>query len=134
MRYVGTASYEVERYGESDIERYGIQLMPETYSSDEVVVTENTLSLGGQEVVDYRGEVSRFSALSNQIPRHYVIYTYNTRGQYNSFECGFDLLSDGRAWEGISRTEHNTISDALAFLKEKLGEEFTISLEEPMRV
>jgi hypothetical protein len=42
------------------------------------------------------------------------------------------LLDDGRAWEGITRTEYNSIWDALQFVRERVGDDFSIHLEEPM--
>jgi len=110
----------------------GIQLMPEGYSSDEVVVSENRLFLNGYEVMNYGTDVERWSSLSNQIPRYYVIRKYD--GDYYRFEGGFDLLDDGRAWEGIKRTEYPTIADALLFVRERVGDDFTLWLEEPMLI
>ena len=143
-RYVGTyenikdfSIYEdsIERYVEWEEKQYeGISLMPEGYSSDEVVVSENRLFLGGYEVMDYATDIERWSSLSNQIPRYYVIRKYDEDRGYNSFQGGFDLLNDGRAWEGITRTEYDTIEDALRFVREKVGDDFTLWLEEPMQL
>lgn len=110
----------------------GIQLMPEGYSSDEVVVSENRLFLNGYEVMNYGTYVERWSSLSNYIPRYYVIRKYD--GDYYRFVGGFDFLDDGRAWEGITRTEYPTIADALQFVRERVGDDFTIWLEEPLRI
>lgn len=115
-------------------EMFGIKLMPEDYSSDEVVVTENRLFLGGYEVMDYSTDLERWSSLSNQIPRYYIIRKYDKDRGYSSFKGGFDLLNDGRAWEGITRTEYNSIADALRFVRESVGDDFTLWLEEPMRL
>ena len=112
----------------------GIQLMPEGYSSDEVVISENELFLCGNKVMDYESYVQKFDSLSNQIPRQYVIRTYDEQMGYHSFECGFDLLDDGRAWESIKRTKYDTIADALQFVRERVGDDFTIWLEEPMQI
>lgn len=132
-RYIATSQRVDVRYGGWEaIEDYGIKLMPEDYSSDEVVVSENRLFLGGYEVMDYPTDTERWSSLSNQIPRYYVIRKYN--GDYYRFEGGFDLLDDGRAWEGITRTEYPTIAGALQFVREKVGDDFTIWLEEPMQI
>ena len=121
-----------ERYEVETHEYYGIRLMPEDYSNDEVVVSENRLFIDGYEVKDYGDWVNSFSSLSNQIPRYFVIRKYN--GEYYEFEGGFDLLENGGAWQGITRTEYPTISDALQFVRERVGDDFTIFLEEPLRI
>jgi hypothetical protein len=134
-RYIVTSSdcYPCDEMDGWEVTNFlGIKLMPEDYSNDEVVVTENRLFLGGYEVMDYSTDVERWSSLSNQIPRYYVIRKYDKDRGYNSFRGGFDLLDDGRAWEGIKRTEYNTISDALRFVREMVGDDFSIWLEEPM--
>lgn len=133
-RYIGAYEYQSEMFGQIDTESFGILLMPEDYSSDEVVVSENKLFLDGYEVMDYRTDVERWSSLATQIPRYYVIRKYDKDRGYSSFQGGFDLLSDGRAWEGITRTEYPTIADALRFVRERLGDDFTLCLEEPMRL
>jgi hypothetical protein len=143
-RYVGTYKHIntqsvwedcIENYVEwEDIEYEGIRLMPEGYSNKGVVVSENRLFLDGYEVSDYGYWVENFSSLSNQIPRLYVIRKYDEDRKYSSFEGGFDLLNDGRAWEGLTRTEYDSVSDALKFIREKLGDDFYIALEEPMRL
>jgi hypothetical protein len=129
-RYVATTYACDERYEVETHEYYGIRLMPEDYSNDEVVVSENRLFIGGYEVKDYGDWVNSFSSLSNQIPRYFVIRKYN--GEYYEFEGGFDLLENGGAWQGITRTEYPTISDALKFVRERVGDDFTIFLEEPL--
>jgi hypothetical protein len=135
-RYIVTSKDEffVEIHDFDGTSYSGIQLMPEGYSSDEVVVSENRLFLGGYEVMDYSTDVERWSSLSNQIPRYYIIRKYDKDRGYNSFQCGFDLLNDGRAWEGITRTEYPTIADALRFVRERVGDDFSIWLEEPMQL
>jgi hypothetical protein len=143
-RYVGTYKHInkqsvwedcIENYVEwEDIEYEGIRLMPEGYSNKDVVVSENRLFLDGYEVSDYPTWVERFGSLSNEIPRYYVIRKYEEDRKYSSFEGGFDLLNDGRAWEGLTRTEYDSVSDALKFIREKLGDDFYIALEEPMRL
>ena len=129
-RYVATTYACDERYEVETHEYYGIRLMPEDYSNDEVVVAENRLFIGGYEVKGYGDWVNSFSSLSNQIPRYFVIRKYN--GEYYEFEGGFDLLENGGAWQGITRTEYPTISDALQFVRERVGDDFTIFLEEPL--
>ena len=135
VRYIGTDKY---RHPFEDIDGWEVichlafQLMPEGYSNDEVVVSENRLFIGGYEVKDYGYWVNSFSSLSNQIPRYFVIRKYN--GEYYEFEGGFDLLNDGTAWQGITRKQHNSISDALQFVRERVGDDFTIFLEEPLRM
>jgi hypothetical protein len=131
-RYVATTYACDERYEVETHEYYGIHLMPEGYSNDEVVVSENRLFINGYEVKDYGDWVNSFSSLSNQIPRYFVIRKYN--GEYYEFEGGFDLLENGGAWQGITRTEYPTISDALQFVRERVGDDFTIFLEEPLRI
>ena len=137
-RYIATSKdvypsdYEIDGWEESNY--LGIKLMPEGYSSDEVVVSENRLFLDGYEVMDYPTDTERWSSLSNQIPRYYVIRKYDEKRGYNSFQGGFDLLDDGRAWEGITRTEYPTIADALRFIRERVGDDFSIWLEEPMQI
>lgn len=132
-RYIATSQRVDVRYGGWEaIEDYGIKLMPEGYSNEYVVVEENRLFLNGYEVMNYGTYVERWSSLSNQIPRYYVIRKYNV--DYYRFEGGFDLLDDGRAWEGITRTEYDTIAGALQFVREKVGDDFTIWLEEPMQI
>lgn len=121
-----------EMDGWEDIAYKGIQLMPEGYSDDYVVVDENRLFFNGYEVRGYASYVERWGALCNQIPRYYVIRKYN--GEYYEFECGLDLLNDGRAWEGLTRSEHDTIAGALRFIREKVGDNFSIWLEEPMQI
>lgn len=112
----------------------GIQLMPENYSSNEVVVSENELFIGDYEVRDYKSYVEKFSSFSNQIPKLFVIRTYDEKMKYYSFECGFDLLDNGGAWDGMTNTKHNTIADALRIVREKVGEDFVIFMEEPMQL
>jgi len=131
-RYVATSESIGEIYGVQEIEYQGIVLMPEEYSSREVVVSADRLSLCGYTVFGYYPLVRQFHSLSHQIPRYYAIRKYDEERGYHSFQCGFDLLDDGRAWEGITRTEYPSIWDALKFIREKLGDGFTIHLEEPM--
>jgi len=134
-RYIVTDKYRhpfEEIDGWEVICHLAFQLMPEGYSNDEVVVSENRLFIGGYEVKDYGYWVNSFSSLSNQIPRYFVIRKYN--GEYYEFEGGFDLLNDGTAWQGITRKQHNSISDALQFVRERVGDDFTIFLEEPLRM
>jgi hypothetical protein len=135
-RYIGTGKYVQPSYYEMDGWEetcyLAFQLMPECYCNDDVVVTENRLFIGGYEVKDYGDWVNSFSSLSNQIPRYFVIRKYN--GEYYEFEAGFDLLNDGTAWQGITRKQHNSISDALQFVRERVGDDFTIFLEEPLRM
>lgn len=131
-RYVATSQSVDNRNGWEWLEYMGIQLMPENYSNDQVKVGANTLSLCGYEVQGYDYWVRVFNSLSHNIPRHYVIRKYDEGRGYESFQGGFDLLNDGRAWEGITRTEYDTIADALRFVRERVGDDFTIHLEEPM--
>lgn len=136
-RYVATSSEKSvwdDYDGWEEINYLGITLMPDGYSSDEIVVSENELFLCGNKVMNYERYVDDFNSLSNQIPRYYVIRKYDEDRGYNSFQGGFDLLDDGRAWEGITRTEYNTIADALQFIRERIGDDFTIWLEEPMQI
>jgi hypothetical protein len=132
VRYVATSQSVDNRNGWEWLEYMGIQLMPEDYSNDQVKVGANTLSLCGYEVQGYDYWVRVFNSLSHNIPRYYVIRKYDEDRGYNSFQGGFDLLNDGRAWEGITRTEYDTIADALRFVRERVGDDFTIHLEEPM--
>lgn len=131
-RYIVTSRDCDEMDGWEETNFLGIKLMPEDYSSDEVVVTENRLFLDGYEVMDYATDVEKWSSLSNQIPRYYIIRKYDKDRGYSSFQGGFDLLNNGRAWEGITRNEYNTIADALRFVRESVGDDFTLWLEEPM--
>ena len=135
-RYIGTSKYVQPSYYEMDgwevICHLAFQLMPEGYSNDEVVVSENRLFIGGYEVKDYGDWVKDFSCLSYKIPRYFVIRKYN--GEYYEFEGGFDLFEDGGAWQGITRTKYPTIGDALQFVRERVGDDFTIFLEEPLRI
>ena len=132
VRYIATSQSVDNRNGWEWLEYMGIQLMPEDYSNDQVKVGANTLSLCGYEVQGYDYWVRVFNSLSHNIPRYYVIRKYDEDRGYNSFQGGFDLLNDGRAWEGITRTEYDTIADALRFVRERVGDDFTIHLEEPM--
>ena len=131
-RYVATSYACDERYEVETHEYYGIKLMPEDYSNEQVKVGANTLSLYGYEVFGYEYWVQKYHSLSHNIPRYYVIRKYDEERGYNSFQGGFDLLDDGRAWEGITRTEYNSIWDALQFVRERVGDDFSIHLEEPM--
>lgn len=133
-RYVATSQSVDDRYGWESLEHMGIQLMPEDYSNDQVKVGANTLSICGYEVQGYDYWVKVFNSLSHNIPRYYVIRKYDEDRGYNSFQGGFDLLNDGRAWEGITRTQYDTIADALRFVRERIGDDFTIWLEEPMQL
>jgi hypothetical protein len=132
VRYVATSERIDEIWGVQEIEYSGIVLMPEEYSSREVVVSANTLLLDGHLVFGYFDSVRQFHLLSHNIPRYYVIRSYDEQRGFHSFQCGFDLLNDGRAWEGLTRTEYDSIADALKFIRERLGDGFTIHLEEPM--
>jgi hypothetical protein len=135
-RYIGT--YEHTQYDQiydMMVTSYeGISLMPKEYISKEVVVSEKKLFLGGYQVLDYADWVGQFSSLSNEIPRLFYISRFDkNRGRY-TFECGLDLLDDGRAWEGITRKTYDSIADALRFIREEVGDDFYILLEEPMRL
>ena len=131
-RYFATSQCIDSRYGVEFGEFMGIQLMPEDYSNEQVKVGANTLSMCGYEVAGYEYWVRMFPLLSHNIPRYYVLRKYDAERGYNSFQGGFDLLNDGRAWEGITRTYYDSIWDALKFVREKLGDDFSIHLEEPM--
>lgn len=131
-RYVGTTQYTDDRWGCETIGYYGIQLMPEDYSNDDVKVGANSLSICGYEVVGYDYWANMFNSLSHNIPRYYVIRKYDEENGYHSFQGGFDLMNNGGAWEGITRTEYNSIEDAIQFVRERVGDNFTIHLEEPM--
>jgi hypothetical protein len=133
-RYVATTQSVDDRWGWETFDHYGIQLMPEDYSNEQVKVGVNTLSFCGYEVLGYDYWVNMFNSLSHNIPRYYVIRKYDEERGYHSFQGGFDLLNDGRAWEGITRTEYDSISDALKFVRERVGDDFTIHLEEPMLI
>ena len=133
-RYIATSQSIDESYGWETIDHYGIQLMPEDYSNEQVKVGANTLTMCGYEVKGYEYWVRIFHSLSHNIPRYYVIRKYDEERGYDSFQGGFDLLNDGRAWEGITRTEYNSIWDALKFIRERIGDDFTIHLEEPMLI
>lgn len=134
-RYIATSQSVDERneWFES-MEYMGIQLMPEDYSNDQVKVGANTLSMCGYDIVGYQYWVRIFPLLSHNIPRHYVIRKYDEKMEYSAFQGGFDLLNDGRAWEGITRTYYDSIWDALKFIRERFGDDFTIHLEEPMQI
>jgi hypothetical protein len=141
-RYVGTYKHTnkysiwedcIEDYVEWDDTTYeGIHLMPKGYSNKDVIVSENKLFLGDYEVSDYPTWVDRFGALSNEIPSFFCLYKFDEGRGYLSFQGGFDLLDDGSAWEGLTRTAYPTISEALQFVRERLGDGFVIHLEEPM--
>lgn len=135
-RYVVTSKddFYVEIHDFDGTTYDGIQLMPEDYSNEQVKVGANTLSLCGYNVEGYNYYVNMFHSLSHNIPRYYVIRKYDEERGYASFQGGFDLLNDGRAWEGITRTCYDTIWDALKFVRERVGEDFTIHLEEPMLI
>lgn len=133
-RYVATAKYDNSRDGFESFEYHGIRLMPEDYSNEQVDVGANTLYLCGYEVHGYAYWVRHFHSLSHNIPRYYVIRKYDKEMKFDSFQGGFDLMDDGGAWEGITRTKYNTIWDALKFVRETVGEDFTIHLEEPMQM
>ena len=133
-RYIATSQSIDESYGWETIDHYGIQLMSEDYSNEQVKVGANTLTMCGYEVKGYEYWVRIFHSLSHNIPRYYVIRKYDEERGYDSFQGGFDLLNDGRAWEGITRTEYNSIWDALKFIRERIGDDFTIHLEEPMLI
>jgi hypothetical protein len=133
-RYIATSQSIDESYGWETIDHYGIQLMPEDYSNEQVKVGANTLTMCGYEVKGYEYWVRIFHSLSHNIPRYYVIRKYDEERGYYSFQGGFDLLNDGRAWEGITRTEYNSIWDALKFIRERIGDDFSIHLEEPMLI
>ena len=133
-RYIATSQSIDESYGWETIDHYGIKLMPEDYSNEQVKVGANTLTMCGYEVKGYEYWVRIFHSLSHNIPRYYVIRKYDEERGYDSFQGGFDLLNDGRAWEGITRTEYNSIWDALKFIRERIGDDFTIHLEEPMLI
>ena len=131
-RYIATAHTCDDMWGVQRDEYYGIQLMPEDYSNEQVRVGANNLSLCGFDVVGYEYYVRMFHSLSHNIPRHYVIRKYDEEREFYSFQGGFDLLDDGRAWESITRTEYASIWDALKFVRERMGNDWMISLEEPM--
>lgn len=131
-RYVATSYSCHEGENWEAHEYYGIRLMHEDYSNEQVKVGANTLSFCGYEVVGYDYWVKQFNSLSHNIPRYYVIRKYDEQMGYYSFKGGFDLLDDGRAWEGITRTEYASIWDALKFVRESVGDDFSIHLEEPM--
>jgi hypothetical protein len=135
-RYIGTSKYSEYNsiYDMMETTYQGIYLMPKEYVSEEVVISENRLFLCGYEVVDYSDWVEKFSSLCNEIPRLFYISRFDKNRGYYSFECGFDLLDDGRAWEGINRTNYDSIADALQFIHLELGDDFRIILEEPMRL
>jgi hypothetical protein len=132
VRYVATSQSIDDRWGVESLEYMGILLMPENYSNEQVKVGANSLSLCGYGVFGYEYWVRQFHSLSHNIPRYYVIRKYDEERGYSSFQGGFDLLNDGRAWEGITRTEYASIWDALKFVREKVGDDFSIHLEEPM--
>ena len=133
-RYVATKYRCDDMWGVEQDRYYGIKLMPEDYSNEQVKVSANNLSLCGYEVNGYDYWVSEFPSLSNNIPRYFVIRKYDEDRGYDSFQGGFDLLDDGRAWESITRTEYASIWDALKFVRERVGDDFSIHLEEPMNL
>lgn len=136
-RYVGTY-YSVEQVPMWDdiqgqieyeeVDYYGFHLMPEGYTNKDVVISENKLFLDGYEVTDYPDWVEKYGSLSNEVPRLFCLYKFDEKRGYKSFQGGFDLLNDGRAWEGLTRTEYPSISEALQFVREKLGDGFPCTL------
>ena len=133
-RYVATTYACDERYGVETHEYYGIRLMPENYSNPQVEVGADTLSFCGENVEGYDYWVRMFPSLSINIPRYYVIREYDYERGFYSFVCGCDLLDDGRVWQGITRTYYPSILDAIKFIREKYGNDFSIDLEEPMQI
>ena len=119
-RFLGTNYYE----GYPG-EFFGMRLMPEGWCSDEIIISADGLSLGGMRVLDYNS-----LSCAPHIPRLYTVRIY--KNGYPRFQCGFDLLNDGGAWEGLSDTRHETIADAIAYLRSELGEDICLFLEEPM--
>ncbi len=127
--------YEDDEYGESYLVRdtetngYGRSLMPKDYFNDKVVVDGCKLTIGNKTVVDYENQCIKVPELTGKIPALYVIRTWN--GKYMEFECGFDLLNDGRFW--AKENYFYTIEDCFSWLQNKFGD-FHIFLEEPMRL
>lgn len=133
-RYIATSKSVDDRDGLEHLDCMGIKLMPEDYSNEQVIVGANTLSMCGYNVLGYNDYVRQFHLLSHNIPRYYVIRKFDEQRVYHSFQCGFDLLNDCRAWESITRTTYDSVWDALKFVREKVGDDFTIHLEEPMHL
>jgi len=133
VRYVATSVDCEDLYGIHLHHFEGIRLMNEDYSNEQIKVGANTLSLCGFDVRDYEFWVKQFNSLSHNIPRLYIIRKYDANSDCSRLVCGFDLLDDGRAWEGMTDTKHDTIADALRVIAEQLGgDSFSISLEEPI--
>jgi len=151
-RYIAThKDVDVNEIWEDCIEDYvkwesveysGISLMPERYSKflpehyliPEVQLIDGDLFMQGRIVEDYKYYCEHFySSLTNEVPRLYQIRTPLKGETYTSFVCGFDLLSNGETWVGLNRKTYDSISEAFDFLKQELGNDFKIFLEEPMQ-
>lgn len=50
VRYIATSQSIDDRYGWESVDNYGIQLMAEDYSNEQVKVGANTLSMCGYDV------------------------------------------------------------------------------------
>jgi hypothetical protein len=125
------------------VEYLGISLMPERYSKympecyliPEVQFIDGDLFMQGRIVEDYKYYCEHFySSLTNEVPRLYQIRQRLKNAEYSSFVCGFDLLSNGETWVGLNSKTYGSISEAFDFLKQELGNDFKICLEEPLRI
>ena len=128
-------SYWVDNeYGESHIEEFvehqklGYSVMSTDYTNPNVIVSNSSLKIGGKPILDYEDVCKRHESMLGKIPKLYVVRTLNDN--FMGFQCGFDLLNDGRFW--ANGNYFDTIQECFIFLQEKYGD-FYLFLEEEMR-
>jgi len=124
-----------------EVEYQSFSLMPEHYLNPEIQLIDGDLFLQGRIVTDYKYWCEKFSSLKNEVPRLFVIrqnvetIMCNEKTNFEEFVCGFDLLSSGNVWVGLSRLkEYETISEAFDFITQQIGSDFIICMEEPMQI
>jgi len=123
-------------------ETLGIRLATATF--DEVEIKDGKLFFFGKEVIDYPDYCKNFPELVGKIPSLYTVRKHN--GDYYRFVTGFDLLSNGTVWHGgirerIAKGEVEASSlrfadmkSAITHLNDVMGDEWVLTLEEPMRL
>jgi hypothetical protein len=142
-RLLVTSKETRDLFGEEEIVYRGFPLLPVDYSNPDIRIESNEyhsdLYLGNRLVEDYWKDSNNFIELKGNVPCLFVIrkpvmkpWLNGTERLFQEFVCGLDLMPDGGVWVGLNRKVYSSIPEALDFLSNELGDDFSIEMEEPL--
>lgn len=124
-------------FDEVTIEKYGY-IVHDNHKLAEIK-DRSELILGEHKIQGYDAD-----ELQLKIPKLYCVREKNGSSPYNgSFVCGLDLMENGKVWEGSTRTEFDTIEEAMKSIIESQNNKYRegltlddicIVIEDKMRI